>query len=238
MPRPHPVRRTARAKKSSKVTERGKFTSHGGSCTSCCVAGGGLRPPAGLGLRDGVRGLTLEDVKRIGLVGVLLAVVLCGSAQAGLRPVQFGLGYPATAPLTATQKAAGPAVAATYWRRAPACGIPSIVWGVPGPEDGGLGEETTGAAWADYAKCRIIIRPLVGLDGRIDPRYSWPDYCVAVAHEWGHLLLGPTYFQAVNSSDAAHSPDPRDVMYQPGDPASVPPCVPRAASRTGHHRQR
>lgn len=39
------------------------------------------------------------------------------------------------------------------------------------------------------------------------------DECHVYVHEFGHLLLGFTYFALVNPDDPAHSPDPMNVMY-------------------------
>jgi hypothetical protein len=62
-------------------------------------------------------------------------------------------------------------------------------------------------AHADFASCTITF------DGARD----WRDFpeltCVIYVHEFGHLVLGPTYFAAVNPTDPAHSPDPGNIMY-------------------------
>jgi hypothetical protein len=124
------------------------------------------------------------------------------------------LAFPATA---AAEGEATPAqlheaemIAAAYWGPPP-CGWPLVVYHQLGPE---------------------VFGEAVGFDCAIAlARYDWIDnpetLCMTVAHEWGHLVLGPEYFAAVNPAEPAESPDPSNIMNDHMlDPRKFAPCIP------------
>lgn len=47
----------------------------------------------------------------------------------------------------------------------------------------------------------------------VSERPAYPELCQAIVHELGHLILGPTYFEATDPSNPSHSANPRNVMY-------------------------
>lgn len=106
---------------------------------------------------------------------------------------------------TSTELAGGMRAAESYWRTLPSCGMPTVsVGAVTGtaPENGGAG-----MAQADESTCTIVL-------AASDDWYDFPSLaCTTIVHEYGHLVLGPTYFQATNPADPAHSPDPSSIMY-------------------------
>lgn len=111
-------------------------------------------------------------------------------------------------------------VARSYWHGNPSCGTPSVAEGViPAAEE----------AQASYDICRV----------ELNAANDWRDFpalvCKTVVHEWGHLVLGPTYFAAVNPTNPAHSPDMRSIMA-PVLPDRFAPCEP--SHRSGKHHVR
>lgn len=120
-------------------------------------------------------------------------------------------------------------VAVAYWHvQQPPCGREIVLTGSPPNEDVGL---------ADWSACSIIF----------SEARDWRDYpektCEVYVHEFGHLVLGPTYFAAVNPADPAHSPDASNIMYGNGNPRTTRQedavmrsvgCLPPA---TAHHRR-
>jgi hypothetical protein len=152
--------------------------------------------------------------------GSWLAVVLLGSCAT----VAHAMPYVQARPATRAEQATAMRIARDYWRaNAPAglardglppCGTPRISWDRSPAADSYAAE-----AYVD-GSCRIVFNSafwywplptrqantLVGGD-------TWPSFCTAMAHEWGHLILGPTYFAAVNPTDPGHSPDPHSLMY-------------------------
>jgi hypothetical protein len=124
------------------------------------------------------------------------------------------LAFPATA---AAEGEATPAqlheaemIAAAYWGRPP-CGWPLVVYHQLGPGVFGV---------AVGFDCAIALA-----------RYDWIDnpetLCETMTHEWGHLVLGPGYFAAVNPGDPEHSPDPNSIMHAGLlGPRKFAPCMP------------
>lgn len=86
--------------------------------------------------------------------------------------------------------------AQSYWHGDPPCGFPYISFTSLPSNEGGE---------AFYDSCTIFIAL---------PANSWTGYdlCIIMTHEWGHLVLGPNYFAAVNPSDPAHSPSTNSIM--------------------------
>jgi hypothetical protein len=124
------------------------------------------------------------------------------------------LAFPATAAAegeaTPSQLHEAEMVAANYWGQ-PACGWPIVVYHQLGPGVFGV---------AVGFDCAIALA-----------RYDWIDnpetLCETMAHEWGHLVLGPKYFAAVNPGDPEHSPDPNNIMYASLlGPRKFAPCIP------------
>lgn len=101
-------------------------------------------------------------------------------------------------------------VARTYWHAVPACGQPAIVFGPTPTGDSGV---------ANYASCSIVISTAYGY-AEVGGRTL---LCETLVHEYGHLVLGPNYFAAVNPADPAHSPDPHSIMAAT-EPTHFPPC--------------
>lgn len=175
----------------------------------------------------------MYGVKRVGVLGVLLAVALCGNAQAGTTHVgSDDLYSPTEADLAEAVQ-----VARDYWGP-PACGEPRVEWrGTVSGGEGGLAH--TDPRDPDY--CSIDI-------AHADPTGSFTPggFCLVVAHEWGHLRLGPA-FADVNPANPTHSPDPHNVMYpsMTGYIAAVPGCQvfdarrsAKAATHARHHHRR
>ncbi len=77
------------------------------------------------------------------------------------------------------------------------------------------------------------------------PAMDWRDFpgptCLTYIHEFGHLLLGPTYFAAVNPTEPDHSPDTTNVMYgktlSPEQAVTLQRSV-GCLSTPRHHRRR
>jgi hypothetical protein len=59
---------------------------------------------------------------------------------------------------------------------------------------------------ADYDNCAIVLNS--------DNAWTPYTFCIAYLHEWGHLTLGPMYFEASNPADPAHSLDPTSIMQE------------------------
>ena len=124
-------------------------------------------------------------------------------------------------------------IAVAYWRVAqPPCGREHVSVG-PVPA----------AAWASWSTCTITFNS--SRDWRDFPR----EICRLYVHEFGHLVLGPAHFAAINPTDPMHSPDPSNIMFG-GDPSAVdeerqevaigcitPPGVSRAWSQPAHRTQ-
>jgi|SRR5215472_6556304 len=87
--------------------------------------------------------------------------------------------------------------AVAYWHAEPPCGRESVTV-EPAPE------VLAGAAF--YLQCRI------NLNGQDDWVHYPEQLCLTYVHEFGHLVLGPTYFANINPSDPAHSPDRDNIM--------------------------
>jgi hypothetical protein len=90
-------------------------------------------------------------------------------------------------------------VAVAYWHVSqPPCGRETVLLEA-------MPEADTALAHSD--QCSI------GLNAASD----WRDFpmilCRIYVHEFGHLVLGATYFAGSNPANPAHSPDPNNVMY-------------------------
>lgn len=139
-------------------------------------------------------------MRRTHIAAAVAVAVLTAApgAHAGTRPTDAQL-------LTATR------TARAYWHGNPPCGAPGLTEGAALP----LGE--LGAA--DFAECRIMLGALP----------YWREapalLCTVIVHEWGHLVLGPKFFAAVNPTDPAHDPNPDSIMHDGGPVSgSFPPC--------------
>jgi hypothetical protein len=141
--------------------------------------------------------------------------------------VALGLTIPsvaqATLPTTA-QLVWAHGVALAYWHSEPPCGVP-VTTVAPLVERSGQAEPAT---------CQITLNAAEEWE-------SQASVCAAYVHEFGHLLLGLTYFAAVNPADPMHSPDPANIMYG-GQRTSVPEweAVERSVgcAATAHHKHR
>lgn len=169
----------------------------------------------------------------------LAAIVLASCASAA-----HAASYFQARAATRSEQTTAVRIARDYWRlNAPAglardglplCGTPRISWARFAAADSNAAE-----AYPD-GSCRIAFNlrawwwPLpVRQPGVVAGSDAWPSFCTAMAHEWGHLIVGPTYYEALNPADPGHSSDPRSLMYafgvhelaacaQTPDPASLP----------------
>jgi hypothetical protein len=134
---------------------------------------------------------------------------------------------------TAAELAQARSVAVAYWHvQQPPCGRETVLLE---PLPSGMGR-------AGFDQCTITFSAAA----------DWRDFpagtCRIYVHEYGHLVLGPTYFFASNPADPAHSADPANIMY-----GSVPTpqqedeqergigCLPPLATgrhQSRHHRRR
>jgi hypothetical protein len=134
-------------------------------------------------------------MKRLVLILTALALALPGSAVAE---------GPITAEITWAR-----GVAVAYWHVSqPPCGRETFTLATVIP--------STEPAYADLTACGITFS--AALDWRAFPAYMCRNY----VHEFGHLVLGTSYFAATNPSDPAHSPDPTNIMYGGGEPGDGP----------------
>lgn len=125
-----------------------------------------------------------------------------------LAALLASLAIPATAASdtpTSTEFAWAHRVAVAYWHvPAPPCGTPTLAF------EPHLSHYT---ALATYSRCTITFY--------VGPVQDWRDTPAAVCHiyvhEFGHLVLGPTYFASTNPADPAHSADPTNIMYGKAD---------------------
>ncbi len=93
--------------------------------------------------------------------------------------------------------------AAQFWAGwTPKCGQPAIVVTNLNRPISGL---------AEFDPCRIDLQA-AGVANAVRYPGGFYNLCQTVAHEWGHEVLGPTYFAASNPYDPGHSPDPDSVM--------------------------
>ena len=161
-------------------------------------------------------------------MGVILAICAALALPAGASATN----------ITPTQEQQALQIAATYWAiTAPdavsSCpAAPTITWGsLPG-------NATDVLAYAYWTVAYDGATPVVGACGMIvrDVPMTWGQFCRVIVHEDGHLVLGPTYFAAVNPADPAHSPDPTSIMWADASSVAVfPPCdgpAPDAAPAT------
>lgn len=138
---------------------------------------------------------------------------------------------------TAAEQQQALEIAATYWKHAP-------TWNGCGPvgQTFSANLPTTWEATVDYTSCNIVYADWAMTYGN-GP--SWETFCATTVHEYGHLVLGPTYFAATNPSNPAHSPDPNNIMYSggiipppqcqpPAAPASAPPVLPPSVAPVIH----
>lgn len=113
-------------------------------------------------------------------------------------------------PPTTNELAMARGVALSYWHGPPSCGMPSIA--VEPLKQGRLGQAT-------YRQCAV----------QLSASYDWSALpillCEVIVHETGHLVLGPTYFAAVNPSEPEHSPDATNIMAN-YLPETFAPCEP------------
>jgi hypothetical protein len=151
-------------------------------------------------------------VKRIALLGIILAGLLAGTAQGAgvyVAKVPGRVLFERVPHLpTAKGKIRLPATlepvliaAQSYWgvEYPPLCYNGAIFLGDPGPEDAGRATMPTRAGTA----CEMTI----------DPNSTPEERCRIGVHEFGHWLGLP------------HTSNPADVMYELGDWwAVVPPC--------------
>lgn len=159
----------------------------------------------------------------MGLIRTATAL-LATIAVAASASTAHAQGYFVARPATRAEQATAVRIARDYWRvntppalardGMPLCGSPKLSWARFAVTDSDAAE-----AHID-GSCRIVFNlgawlwPLpVHRPGVVVGGDTWPSFCTAVAHEWGHLILGPTYFAAANPTDPGHSPDPRNLMY-------------------------
>lgn len=124
---------------------------------------------------------------------ILVALVLLALPTTALAANQY-------AP-TAAQLEWSRSVAVAYWQTPqPPCGRESVALAP-------LAATIPAEVWGANPPCVITL----------NASYDWRDFpesvCHAYVHEFGHLVLGPDYFAAVNPSDPAHSTDPNSIMY-------------------------
>lgn len=126
--------------------------------------------------------------------------------------VASGVARAASSTATAREMAWARRVAVAYWHGEPRCGIPTV------SPSKGLGNLLGDAT---YSTCAIRYSAGTSID------WGWREYpplfCELIVHEYGHLVLGPTYFAASNPTEPEHSPDPRSIMYWE-TPERFAPC--------------
>lgn len=168
-------------------------------------------------------------------IGLVLGLIGPGATVGHTRRLR-PLGTPGSAPMladaaTATQPSDIPAselqsaedAARSYWGGWPACGRPIVrVRSFPAAIGG----------QAVPPSCWIFINDSVPWMAAGDG--TWGDLCIAMVHEWGHLMLGYFYFSAVNPSDPSHSPDPTSIMNATNAVynLAITPCEGMGASGT------
>lgn len=116
--------------------------------------------------------------------------------------------------------------AAAYWHAEPPCpdGLRVATYDGTYPPTAGAVAGEPGSAVAASGDCTIWLNRAwwwPPFDGTDSTGLTWAvEYCRTIVHEWGHLVLGYSYFADVNPSDPAHSPDPQSIMY--ASPTVVP----------------
>ncbi len=131
---------------------------------------------------------------------------------------------PAHAMPSAQQVTSAGEDAHTYWRTGePRCGTPTFQ-----RAQQTLPEDAAGAAYEDTC--------LIEYSRNIDWRLYPVEFCQVIVHEWGHLMLGATYFAATNPLDSAHSADPHNIMFPSG--GDTPRVCRRHAPVWRHERRR
>jgi hypothetical protein len=133
-----------------------------------------------------------------------LAVSSAAQAAADRRPITRGAAL-AQSILAARQFWSG-------WT--PKCGAPEIAVVKLDRAISGL---------AEFDTCRIDLQAALVASAPRSPG-GFYNLCQTVAHEWGHEVLGPTYFAATNPSDSGHSSNPDSVMAA-RPRATTPQCL-------------
>ena len=161
-----------------------------------------------------------SDIRIATRAGWLAAIVLAAGPSAAARATVNFLPRAATR----AEQTTAVRIARDYWRTnapaglahdgLPSCGVPRITWARFAAGDSNAAESHLDGS------CRIVFNladwywPLASRRANVvSGSDTWPSFCTAMAHEWGHLILGPTYFAAGNPSDPGHSADPRNLMY-------------------------
>lgn len=137
-------------------------------------------------------------IRRVAGLAVVAVLVVAAPADADSAGRSSTAGDGSLAP-TASQLAWARSKAVAYWHvPQPPCGRESVL---------NVALPNSWAGMADFAACSIALSTV----------NDWRDFpielCRVYAHEFGHLVLGPTYFAATNPADPAHSPDPSNIMY-------------------------
>jgi hypothetical protein len=102
-----------------------------------------------------------------------------------------------------------------WWSQVPPCGAPQ--WTVAEVPD-------TEAGDANPASCLVRISR-TDWDAQMSGNpFVASGLCRTFVHEYGHLVLGPSYFASSNPTDPGHSPDPHSVMFAEVTAASIPAC--------------
>lgn len=134
---------------------------------------------------------------RTALISGVLALAFAPAAQASLAP-------------TPKQLAHAEHVARAYWHGTPPCGQPKIT----------LATMTPNTAQPILALCEIQLSNNPEDDWRDEPEAL----CIAVTHEWGHLVLGLRHYAASNPTEPSDSPDPHSIMYRAGPQFGFAAC--------------
>jgi hypothetical protein len=125
---------------------------------------------------------------------ILTAAALSAPSTALGQVVLSGPAPPTPAELSWAQTAS-----LRFWKTSVAsCGVPKVAMVTLDETIMGEADATTCTIWLNAA-----------LNWAASSAYT----CTTYMHEFGHLLLGPTYFAAVNPADPAHSPDRTNIMY-------------------------
>lgn len=134
-------------------------------------------------------------IKRTSIIVVAsIFLSLCFTPIASSIPATTGTLTPSRAELIWAYSRA-----VVYWRiRSPPCGNPAISVGAIPPNSAG---------YAVWSACSITF------SDTDDWHDFWQATCVVYVHEFGHLVLGPTYFASTNPSDPSHSANPNNIMY-------------------------
>lgn len=138
-------------------------------------------------------------MKRVVLIGVVLALLSASEGTAATKPRVSGAGF--ETPLTLAEK---------WWGTACESGPVSIQWvnwaNPPTNHWGGAAHQDGCARqeWQDPARWAIYLNPAAALSPR--------RLCVVIFHEYGHLI------------GKQHSADPRSIMYAGGATVAPKPC--------------